>query len=213
MTSKRIKRPYAKYFLFFILLWFVYNAISIRFYSKEFYESESDIAIVLGAGTANGNLSNVYLERVSHAIHLLEEGKVKKILFTGGYGEGQAISDSKCAEIYALQQGIPKSKILIEEKSTYTFENLIESKKLMLAHGFSSALLVSDPYHMKRSMEMCKKIGVNALPSPTPTTMYRSRKTKFSFLMKEVINYCFYQIYGRYRDVSIPQESLALNLL
>jgi uncharacterized SAM-binding protein YcdF (DUF218 family) len=179
-----MKRKVFKYLLGFVLvllLCLVGTAISIRNYSKKFFDEKSDVAIVLGAGTSNGALSKVYEERVLHAINLLYDSKVDKIIFTGGYGENESISDATAAMDYALKKGISKNKLLIEEKSTITFFNIKNSKDIMVKENLSSALVVSDPYHIKRSMHMCDLIGIKALPSPTPTTMYRSRKTKFGF--------------------------------
>ena len=190
-------------FLGLVLMCFVYTAISIRFYSKRYFEKESDVAVVLGAGTSHGKLSPVYEERVQHAIYLLQERKVKKILFTGGYGEGESLSDAEVAARYASNAGIHEDQILIEEESTITFFNLLNARSLMVQNGLKNALFVSDPYHMKRSMHMCEKIGIDALPSPTPTTMYRSRKTKFQFLVKEAWNYWGYILVGQHRKTTV----------
>jgi len=183
-----------------LLLCFTYHAVKIRYYSKNFFETKSDVALVLGAGTNNGKLSPVYQERVLHAIHLLKQHKVDRIIFTGGLGEGQSISDAQVAANFAVQQGIHPNKILTEEASTITFANVQNARKIMQSNGLETALLVSDPYHMKRSMDMCQLMEIAALPSPTPTTMYRSRKTKFNFLVKETINYWGYLLVGQHRD-------------
>ncbi|MDW7693984.1 hypothetical protein R9C00_04440 [Flammeovirgaceae bacterium SG7u.111] len=52
-----------------------------------------------------------------------------------------------------------------------------------------SALIVSDPLHMKRAMEISRTIGVNGKSSPTQTSMYRSWSTKFSLLLYESFFY------------------------
>jgi uncharacterized SAM-binding protein YcdF (DUF218 family) len=54
---------------------------------------------------------------------------------------------------------------------------------------FSSALIVSDPLHMKRSIAMTKKLNANCNSSPTPTSMYRSKLTKFKSLIYESFFY------------------------
>ncbi|MGB1248542.1 MAG: hypothetical protein ACPG4Z_06620, partial [Chitinophagales bacterium] len=64
-----------------------------------------------------------------------------------------------------------------------------------------TALIVSDPYHMKRSIAMCNKMEMNALSSPTPTTMYRSYKTKFPFLIEQTWFYCLFLLFGQFRAV------------
>ncbi|MGB1241915.1 MAG: YdcF family protein [Chitinophagales bacterium] len=170
-------------------LFFSFNSLQIHFYSTEYYEDYSDVAIVLGAGTNNGELSPVFRERINHGIYLLKNGKVKCLIFTGGFGKNQILSDSHCAKIYALKKGVSEHKILVEEKSTITFINLKEAKKIMKSNHLETALIVSDPYHMKRSMRMANKLNLKTKPSPTPTTMYQSWQPKFKSLMYESFYY------------------------
>ncbi len=85
-----------------ILSYFLYNSIIIYNYSFEYSEDICDVVIVLGAGTNNGKVSPIFKERINHGIYLYNKGVVSKIIFTGGYGEGQKLSDSKIAKEYAL---------------------------------------------------------------------------------------------------------------
>jgi uncharacterized SAM-binding protein YcdF (DUF218 family) len=147
------------------------------------------VAIVLGAGTENNSVSPIYKERINHSIYLYNQGLVKKIIFTGGVGEEQNISDSEIAKEYALQNGIPEEDIITEKSSTITYENLSESKLIMDLLGFSTALIVSDPLHMKRSMMYANEIGINSKPSPTKTSMYKSFIPKGKSLVYETFFY------------------------
>jgi len=166
-----------------------YNTFAVWRYSREYYETPASVAIVLGAGSANGKLSAVFVERINHAVGLFEKGIVDRVIFTGGFGEGQKISDSQAARDFAVLKGLPVDVALIEEKSTITFENLAEAKAIMDAEGMDSALIVSDPLHMRRAMMYCDRLGIDAKPSPTPTTMYRSWRTKLKLLMYESFFY------------------------
>jgi len=166
-----------------------FNTYEVVRYSKVYVETPADVAIVLGAGTANGKLSHVFVERIHHGITLLEQGTVPTIIMTGGFGEGQEISDSQAAKDYAVSKGALESDILIEEESTITFENLQQAQLLMEEHSMESALIVSDPFHMKRAMAICGVLDMNAQPSPTPTTMYRTWKKKLKLLMYESFFY------------------------
>jgi len=165
--------------------YFAINSVRIYNYSFEYYENESDVAIVLGAGTNDGKLSPVFRERINHSILLYEKEVVDKIIFTGGFGKGQKQSDSQTAKNYALANGIPENDIFIEEASNYTIENLKQSKQIMDSLGFTNALLVSDPIHMKRAMKLAKYYEIDCEPSPTKTTMYKSAKTKVKQLLYE----------------------------
>ena len=174
-------------------------AVSIVSYGNRDEKRPCDVAIVLGAGTWEGQLSAVYRERLNHGIRLWEEGYVAYLIFTGGFGEGNSVSDAAAAKAYAVSQGVPENVIFIEEKSTITEENISESKKIMVEQGWETALVVSDPLHMKRAMLMAKDHGIMAYSSPTPTTMYRSMKTKLPFLAREEFFYIGYAVVRLFR--------------
>lgn len=178
-----------KWFGLALLMWSIYLGISIHYFSKNYTETISDVAIVLGAGSSNGDLSPIFKERVNHALLLYKSKKVDKIIFTGGFGKGESISDSQAGMNYAVENGIVQEDIFIEETSTITYENLIMADSIMKAKGFENALIVSDPYHMKRSMCMAEKIGIIAKSSPTQTSMYKSWATKFPSLIYETFYY------------------------
>lgn len=172
-----------------IFSFFIINAFRIHEYSKIYTQEKADVAIVLGAGTNNGNLSPVFRERINHAIYLYKKQLVNQIIFTGGYGTDQATSDSQIAKQYAIKMGVSPTDLIIEEKSRYTVENLIESKNIMDSLNYKTALLISDPLHMKRAMKMAEELGINCQPSPTQSSMYRSWGTKWRSLCYETFFY------------------------
>ena len=155
----------------------------------------ADVAIVLGAGTFNGVVSPVYQERINHGVWLYQNGYVKKLILTGGYGAGSTVSDAAAAGQYAVSIGMPEADILLEERSAITQENLQYSKEIMEDGGYTTALVVSDPLHMKRAMLLAGDAGIEAYASPTPTSRYRSLKTKAKFLAREVFYYIGYRAY------------------
>jgi uncharacterized SAM-binding protein YcdF (DUF218 family) len=179
------------------LVFFVFNGIKIFCYSTKYYETHSDVAIILGAGTKGDKLSPVYRERVNHGIYLFESRVVDKIIITGGYGEGANHADSEIARQYALDHNIPEDAIFIETKSRYTIENLIESKKIMDSLNFHTALIVSDPLHMKRAVDLALHQKIKCKPSPTPTTMYRSFFPITRSLFYETFYYSMGKIVGK----------------
>lgn len=178
--------------------YFAFNSFKIYQYSCEYYEDTSDVAIVLGASTYNNQVSPVFRERINHAVYLYNQGVVKKIIFTGGYGKGQTKSDSRLARNYALQKGIPNRDILIEESSRYTIENLLEAKSLMDSLKLKTALIVSDPLHMKRSIRLAEKLEIACKPSPTKTSMYRSTVPKTKSLFYETFFFSAGQLVGNH---------------
>ena len=168
-------------------------------YGKRDEKAPSDVAIVLGAATTNGEVPPVYRERINHAIWLYENGYVDYLILTGGFGDGNSVSDSEAAKRYAMSKSVPENVIFIEESSTITEENLEQAKIIMDNNSFNTAILVSHPLHMKRAMRMAGDYGINALTSPTPTSMYRSLKTKIPFLLREEFFYIGYLIVSIFR--------------
>ena len=185
--------------VFLILLCAIITAVSIAQYGKLDEKAHCDVAIVLGAATSNGEVSPVYRERINHGIWLYENGYVDYLILTGGIGKGNEKSDGYVAKQYAIEKGVPEQVILIEEKSKITEENLEYAKEIMDAFSMGTAIIVSDPLHMKRAMLMASDYGIDACSSPTPTTMYKSAKTQFPFLAREVFFYIGYSIVRVFR--------------
>lgn len=171
------------------------NAISIWIYGDVDETRMADTAVVLGAAADDSGVSPVFRERINHAVWLYQSGYVEAIIITGGYGKGNRFSDAYIGMQYAVEQGIPESAVLIEESSTVTEENLENAKLLMDNHNFGSALIVSDPLHMKRAMLQAKDKGIKAYSSPTPTSMYQGSSVKIKFLIREVFLYIGYKWY------------------
>ena len=91
---------------------------------------------------------------------------------------------------------VPEEAVLTETKSRTTRGNLIKAQALMLEESLHTAILVSDPLHMKRSALMVGDLGIPAITSATPTSRYRSLKFKFGFLAREVYFHHHYWIVG-----------------
>lgn len=174
-----------------ILFWsyFAINAYKIYSFSSEYSEEQSDVIIVLGTAIENGKPSSVFKERINHGIYLYNKGVAKKLLFTGGFGKGQNQTESSVAKEYAISKGIPDSVIIIEEKSKSTYENFKEAKLIMDSLSLKSALIVSDPFHMKRAMAFAEYYHIDCKPSPTKTTAFQFFIPKAMSLFYETVFY------------------------
>ena len=172
-----------------IVLFFVFVAAEIYFYDESAENRTADVAIVLGAAVWGERLSPVFEERVKHAIELYRAGKVKKIIFTGGRGNADEEAEADAARRYALGRGIPPEDILTEDRSTNTHENLLFAKPIAESNQLKTVLLVSDPLHLKRSVEIAKSLNFEVYPSPTPTTRYQGFRSRMKFLARETYFY------------------------
>lgn len=181
--------------LVIILSYVIYVSYDIYSYGNVNEMKKADVAIVLGAAIWGDKPSPVFEERINQAIWLYKNGYVNKIIFTGGKGQNEKLSDSSIAKSYAINNSIPGKDIFIEEQSTITQENILFATQIIKENNFCSAIIVSDPLHMKRAMLMADDYGLRAYSSPTPTTRYKTIKSKTLFLVREVFFYIGYQIY------------------
>ncbi|MBN8456637.1 MAG: YdcF family protein [Verrucomicrobia bacterium] len=177
-------------------VWCAVLAFLIRDFGSRDHAVKSDCAIVLGAAVDGNAPSPVFEERIRHAINLYQAGFAGKLVFTGGTGEGQSHSEGSVARAYAIRHGVPAGDILIEEDSRTTCQNLTEARRLMRGNGLVSAILVSDPLHMRRAMLMAGNLGIKAVSSPTPTSRYRSAGTRAVFLAREIYFHHHYLVTG-----------------
>lgn len=169
-------------------------AASIATFASASDDRHADAAIVLGAAVSDGVPSPVFEQRIVHAISLYQRGTVSRLILTGGVGEGDTVAESEAARDYCLARGIPASAILIETQSRTTRENLVNAKSLLAAHGVRRVLIVSDPLHERRAVTMARDLGLDAYPSPTPTTLYTGMPERGRFLAREVYFYAQYLI-------------------
>lgn len=189
------KSPFARIVLPVLLIaavllgWLAYSIVD--FGTKD-EKCNADVAIVLGASVTDEGVSPVLRERLNHGIWLYQNGYVNYLILTGGVGEGDTLSEAYVSKQYVLSQSIPEEAIFLEEASKITEENLKNAKAIMDAHNWETAIIVSDPLHMKRAMLMAEDYGITAYSSPTPTSMYRSLKTKAGFLLREEVYYIGY---------------------
>jgi uncharacterized SAM-binding protein YcdF (DUF218 family) len=140
----------------------------------EIKESYS-VGIVLTGITMNQYKApddRVYLregaDRIMHALLLYREGKIKKILITGGSiditGEVHASEAKYLADILRLAQ-VPEEDIILETKARNTRENAQFSKEILdKKFPNQSYLLITSAFHLRRARACFEKVGLKVTP-------------------------------------------------
>lgn len=178
------------------LLWLVWISHQICTYGKLDRARHSDCIIVLGAAVHGDKPSPVFEERINHTITLYRSNFATVIIFTGGYGENASHAEAAVGAAYAIRAGVPASAILIETVSRTTRENLVHAKAVMNTARLRSAIIVSDPLHLKRAAKMANDLDLASVTSPTPSSRYRNASVKFKFFLRELYFYHHYLITG-----------------
>lgn len=173
---------------------------TIHKYSTVSEVQEADAAIVLGCAVEDGKPTPAFRERIEEGVRLFQDNKVKYLIFTGGVGDGDEISEAMAAKEYAMDiWKVPEECILIEEKSHITEENMEYAQVIMEENDLKTALIVSDPLHMKRAMLMAEDYGITAYSCPTTTSVYDSAKSRIPFLVRESVLYVYYNVIRIFR--------------
>jgi uncharacterized SAM-binding protein YcdF (DUF218 family) len=110
-----------------------------------------DTIIVLGTpAMPDGTPSPEQRERTLEGIREYKNGVAPHLIFTGAAAHNKFVEAHVMAEL-ALAQGIPPDAIIEEGQAQNTIQNIFYSQRIMAAHGWSSAEVVSSPSHLPRT--------------------------------------------------------------
>lgn len=130
------------------------------------HKKDFDYVIIHGSGLLDGSrVSKLLADRIDKAIQVYHRDPTPPVLIpSGGKGSDESISEGEAMERYLLEKGIPAEKIVREDQSATTFENLKNSKAIIDARGGSRyTALVTSNYHVYRAMRYCRKIGLKCV--------------------------------------------------
>ena len=130
----------------------------------------ADAIVVFGAAQYNGTPSPVFKARLDHAFDLEERGLAPLIITTGGSGGDPHFTEGGVGRDYLVQRGVAAEKILAEDKSETTYQNVQAVARLLRKRGAKSLIAVSDGFHLYRIRLMCSSEGLTVFASPAPTS-------------------------------------------
>ena len=149
-----------------------------------------DCILVLGAKVRpDGSMSNALRLRCERALQLFEQGAASYIIACGGVCDGP-ISEASVIRAFLTEKGVPAERILLEDQSVNTWENLINARKIMDAHGMHRAVLVTSDYHLTRALWMAKGQGLNAVGAASLSSRKLSHFVRTRF--RESISWILY---------------------
>lgn len=136
------------------------------FYPKQNINSNCDYMIILGASVKGTTPSLTLQGRLDAALDYIENNNNKNlhIVVSGGQGSDENISEATAMKNYLIKHGVSENKIIVEDKSTSTFENFIYSKKKIEQHSSTkisdlNIKVVTTDFHAFRSLLISKKVG------------------------------------------------------
>jgi len=152
-------------------------------------EMGADYVIVLGAQVRGTKVTKALRCRLDAACEYLRENPKTKAIVSGGQGRGEEISEAKAMHDYLVEQGIAKERILMEDKSTSTNENIQYSSKFL--ESADSVVLVTNRFHLYRAKKLANKqldMKVTGLGAETGTVLF--------------INYYVREVFATLKDMA-----------
>lgn len=146
--------------------------------------STSDCVIILGCGLYGSTPSSFLMARLDEGARLYREGYARRIIVSGGMGSGEDITEAEAMRKYLLDMDVDGADIITEEKSTSTLTNLEYSRAKMKEHNLTTAIVVSNAYHLARCSVIAKRLGIEATFSGVEVPQHR--QTEWAGFLREI---------------------------
>lgn len=183
-----VVRRFAIATLLTLLMIWVLSAIAVLVWSARDEARPAAAIVVLGAAQYSGHPSPVLKARLDHGIDLWRKNPTGLLVLTGGTGSRDTTSEAEVGRSYARKRGVPDNVILVENTGRTTSESMHAVAKIMRSHNASSAVLVSDPFHMLRLWVIAKRLGLTAYTSPTRTSpIAPNREERWKYIISESV--------------------------
>lgn len=119
----------------------------------------ADYIIILGAQMKADGPSDALERRLIAAAEYIKENPETKIIVSGGQGSNEPVSEAQGMKDYLVEKyGIEEDRILMEDQSENTRENLIFSKNYITGEN-NRIIIVTNNFHLYRASFLARKLG------------------------------------------------------
>jgi uncharacterized SAM-binding protein YcdF (DUF218 family) len=164
-------------FLCFIGYAALYGRLSIR--------CDADYVVVLGSGLIGGRVPPLLASRLERGRQVYEKLAERRaaegteatrrplLVVSGGQGSDEVVPESHAMADYLVERGFPADRIIREDRSRTTEENLLFTKALMdVERPDAECVIVTNNFHAFRAALLAREVGVNGQVVGSPTAAY-----------------------------------------
>jgi uncharacterized SAM-binding protein YcdF (DUF218 family) len=163
-----------------------------------------DAIIVLGyPADSDGNPTPEQLARVTEGVHEYERGVAPRLILTGGAAHNQFVEAQVMART-AQAQGIPAAAIFIEPAARDTLQNACYSERIMKAHDWRSAEVVSRSSHLPRAALIFNQLPLEWRTHAAPPLGPESAAYQWAASAVEDVKTVRYLIWARWTERCEP---------
>lgn len=172
-----------------ILLFVIVEGCIISSYRAK-GDANLDYIIVLGAQVKEKGPSAALKFRLDTAYDYLVENENTICIVSGGQGANEPCSEAQGMHDYLVGKGIPEERIIMEDKSTDTSENIAFSSRFLDMEN-DSVGIVTNNFHVFRGVHLAKHFGIkNVCGIAAPSNIYfqlNNMVREFFGIMKDLV--------------------------
>ena len=184
-----------------VLLVLLGTATRVWWFARQDDHRVSDAIVVLGAAQFNGRPSSVFTARLVHARDLYKLKVAPRIITVGGNRAGDQFTEASSGKAWLTQHGVPASRIVAVGTGSDTLTSLKAVEQRMQQGSWSTAVIVTDPWHSLRARAMATDQGIDAAMSPTRQgPAVRQRSTEIRYIARETLAYLYYKVFKKSAD-------------
>ncbi|GHV08530.1 hypothetical protein FACS189485_20120 [Spirochaetia bacterium] len=185
---KIVKLFFVTIMVLFLLSFLIIEGLVIN-NAKNKNSKDAYYLIILGAGLNGSSPSLTLLQRINVAVNYLKKNINSNVVVSGGQGFHEIVTEAKVMATLLENNGIEKNRIIVEDVSTNTYENLIFSGNLININ--KKIVIVSSGFHLFRAKSIARKIGykdIGGIGSKTPPLLLLNYYVREYFaVIKEII--------------------------
>lgn len=165
-----------------------------------------DCIIVLGAGIRGEKPSPMLEDRLLTSIDLYKQNVSKKIIVSGDHGR-ENYDEVNVMKQYLIDKGIPSEDIFMDHAGFSTYDSIYRAKAIFEA---KNVIIVTQKYHLYRSIYISKKLGLNAYGISSSRREYQNQTKRdireIAARVKDVFK-CIFKPEPKYLGETIPVSS------
>lgn len=148
--------------------------------------------LVLGMRLRDGRITPDFARRLDRASELLRRHAGCKAVLLGGVTGSDPRSEALAGREYLVARGIAPGRVVIEDRSRHTLENLLEARKLLAGAEGEAPLLISNRFHLARSGAIAAGLGMRHRLCAAETELSLSPLTLLRLLKESYFLHWYY---------------------
>jgi uncharacterized SAM-binding protein YcdF (DUF218 family) len=176
-----------------LVIYIAYLAVRIQRQAVRDEAQPADVILVLGAAEYRGRPSPVLRARLDHALALYQQQLAPRIMTTGGAGGDPVFTEAAVGRTYLMGHGVPSEAIIVETEGETTVHSIALAAEILRRMSLSSAIVVSDGYHIYRVKEMLRAHGLKVYGSPRKEQNPETLRERWNYV-RQAIGYVLWRV-------------------